>query len=652
MCGLTGLLAGNSQAASVLLDTAREMANAIAHRGPDDSGEWCDEAQGYAVGFRRLAIIDLSAAGHQPMQSASARYVIAFNGEVYNFETVRAELKAEGHVVAYRGHSDTEVMLAAIEAWGLEKAVTRFVGMFAFALWDRSERVLHLVRDRLGVKPMYYGIAGGVFLFGSELKALRAHPAFDSEIDRDALTLLLRHCYIPGPYSIYRKYRKLPPGTILSVRDLREPLPSPKPYWSAADVAERGLRAPHQGSPAELTQALDELLRDGISMRMVADVPVGVFLSGGIDSSLVTSIMQSLSSRSVRTFTIGFNESGYNEAQHARVIARHLRTEHTELYVSPQEARDVIPRLPQIYDEPFADSSQIPTFLVSEMARRHVTVCLTGDGGDELFAGYERYQYCESIWNTMQRLPRPARRLAASGLGLAPSGAWDRAFGMVRPVLPRMLRIQHPQDKVRKLTGMLRLESLPEVYRDLISYWRPPTDAVLSATEPPTPLTDRSSDFMTGDATSRMMYLDLVTYLPDDILVKVDRASMGVSLEAREPLLDHRLVEFAWRLPIEMKLQAGVGKWLLRRVLDKYVPRALVERPKMGFGIPIKEWLRGPLRDWADDLLSEQRLANDGFFASTLVRARWKAHLDGTSDASGELWAVLMFQAWLRGATA
>ncbi|MGC4094720.1 MAG: asparagine synthase (glutamine-hydrolyzing) [Polyangiaceae bacterium] len=640
MCGLTGALTSKGQPSSDLLQVARQMANAIAHRGPDDSGEWSDESAGYAVGFRRLAIIDLSAAGHQPMHSASGRYVIAFNGEVYNFEAVRAALAAEGHRVEYRGHSDTEVMLAAIEAWGLEKAVTHFVGMFAFALWDRQERVLHLVRDRLGVKPMYYGVAQGVFLFGSELKALRAHPAFDGEIDRDSLTLLLRHCYIPGPFSIYRKYRKLPPGTILSVRDVREPLPEPKAYWSAAAVAEQGLREPHRGSPAELTQALDELLRDGISMRMVADVPVGVFLSGGIDSSLVTGIMQSLSNRSVRTFTIGFNESGYNEAQHARAIARHLHTEHTELYVSPQEARDIIPRLPQIYDEPFADSSQIPTFLVSEMARRHVTVCLTGDGGDELFAGYERYEYCASIWNVMRRLPRPVRRLAASSLVLPPSGTWDRAFGMVHPVLPRMLRIQHPQDKARKLAGMLRLEGLPGVYRDLISYWRQPADAVLSASEPSTPLSDRSSEFITSDAISRMMYLDLVTYLPDDILVKVDRASMGVSLEAREPLIDHRLVEFAWRLPIEMKVQAGVGKWLLRRVLDKYVPRALFERPKMGFGVPLREWLRGPLRDWAEELLSERRLASDGFFAPSLVRARWKAHLTGTSDASGELWSI------------
>ncbi|MFZ5893979.1 MAG: asparagine synthase (glutamine-hydrolyzing) [Myxococcota bacterium] len=647
MCGLTGFFqSGCAATPAEQLEQARAMADTIVHRGPDDGGEWGEPEAGYAVAFRRLAIIDLSAAGHQPMTSHSGRYVIAFNGEVYNFEAIRKQLQAEGHAPTYRGHSDTEVMLAAIEAWGLRKAVQSFVGMFAFALWDREERSLHLVRDRLGVKPMYYGVANGVLLFGSELKALRKHPAFSPALDRGALALFLRHCYVPAPYSIYSQYRKLPPGCILSVRDSHEVLPAPEPYWSPFEVAQRGLADPLVGSDVELTDALDALLRDAISLRMVADVPIGVFLSGGIDSSVVAGIMQSVSSRPIRTFSIGFEESSYNEAPHAKVVATHLRTDHTELYVSPRETLDVIPKLPTLYDEPFADSSQIPTYLVSAMARRLVTVCLTGDGGDELFAGYNRYAYCEQIWRVLSRLPTPARRAAARGLSSVPRELWDSGLTHLRPLLPRMLRFEHPADKIEKLTGILTLDDLNAVYLALVSSWRVPARVVVGGSEPPTALSN-GDGVSISNPTLRMMYLDLVTYLPDDILAKVDRASMGVSLEAREPLIDHRLVEFAWRLPFEVKARGGVGKWILRRVLDRYVPPALLDRPKMGFGVPVAKWLKGPLRGWAEELLSTRRLKSGGFLAPEPIQERWQEHLSGGVNASSELWPVLMFQAWL-----
>jgi asparagine synthase (glutamine-hydrolysing) len=629
------------------------MADTISHRGPDDSGEWCDPPAGYAVGFRRLSIIDLSAAGHQPMLSASGRYVIAFNGEVYNFESIRRELDQAGSSPSYRGHSDTEVMLAAIEAWGLEAAVRKFVGMFAFALWDRRERILHLVRDRLGVKPLYYGAHNGTLLFGSELKPFRKHSAFNDRVRRDALVLYLRHCYIPSPYSVYESYWKLPPGCILSVRDPAAPLPAPVPYWSASDIASAGLASQLSASEAELTEELDQLLHDAIRLRMVADVPVGVFLSGGIDSSTVTAIMQAESMRPVRSFSIGFGEDSFNEAPHAKRIAQHLRTEHTELYLSPEETREVIPKLPSLYDEPFADSSQIPTYLVSQLARQQVTVSLTGDGGDELFCGYDRYTYGADLWRILKRVPKPARRLLASSMRRIPLTTWSATLKRAKPLLPRRMRVQHPGDKIGKLVELLSAEGMDDIYRSLVSSWLSPAQVVVDAVEPVTALTDRTRWPAFSDPTLRMMYFDLVTYLPDDILVKVDRASMGVSLEAREPLLDHRLVEFAWRVPLAMKSRNGVGKWLLRQVLDKYVPSHLVDRPKMGFGVPVAEWMRGPLREWAESLLAESSLRTDGYFDANVVRARWQSHLENREfDFRNELWAVLMFQAWLRNISA
>jgi len=624
------------------------MTNTLRHRGPDDEGLWSDRDAGVTLGFRRLSIIDLSPAGHQPMISHTGRYVVVFNGEVYNFERIRAELRREGRAPEFRGHSDTEVMLAAIEAWGLEEAVKRFIGMFAFALWDRQLRQLHLVRDRIGVKPLHYGTAGGAIVFGSELKALRAHPSFDREIDRDSMALLLRYNYIPAPRTIYRAAKKLPPGTIVTInsRD-RLQMGDPVPYWSARTAAEQGVKDPFQGSPAEAVEQLHELLRDAVGLRMIADVPLGVFLSGGIDSSVVVALMQAQSARRVKTFTIGFGEDGYNEAVHAKEVARHLGTEHTEMYVSPSEALAVIPKLPELYDEPFSDSSQIPTHLVSMLARRQVTVALSGDGGDELFAGYTRYLIGSRAWKSVAWLPGPIRQTAAALIDAVPPRAWDQIGRLAGKGLPMRLRHPNPGSAAIKFARMLRSRRPEAMYDTLTSHWSNPNDVVIGSRRAETTLSDPSQWATLENFTQSMMYLDLVTYLPDDILVKVDRASMGVSLEAREPLLDHRLVEFAWRLPLSLKMRDGQSKWALRQVLHKYVPREMVDRPKMGFGVPIGSWLRGPLREWAEELLDERRLRQEGFFDPAPIRQKWREHLESRHDWQYYLWDVLMFQAWL-----
>jgi asparagine synthase (glutamine-hydrolysing) len=624
------------------------MADTLRLRGPDDGGAWVDAEAGIALGHRRLAIIDLSREGHQPMHSSCGRYVIVFNGEVYNYQDIRHELEQEsqGPALPWRGHSDTEVALAAIGRWGIEAAVKRFIGMFAFALWDRTERVLYLVRDRMGEKPLYYGRMGGSILFGSELKALRAHPAFKGQIDRDALALYLRHNCIPAPYSIYRGIFKLPPGTMLAVADRDASFPVPVQYWSAREAAEHGVAEPFAGSTEEAIITLDGLLRDAVRFQMVADVPLGAFLSGGVDSSTVVALMQAQSDRPVKTFTVGFKEAGYNEALHAKAVAACLGTDHTEVYVTPAEAMAVIPKLPALYDEPFADSSQIPTFLVSELARRSVTVSLSGDGGDELFAGYNRYFWGRSIWKKLGWMPQSLRAAAAAVLTLVPPRRWDRVFSAAGHLLPSKINQRTPGDKIHKLAEVLAVESPEAMYRGLASHWKDPASVVLGASEPPTALTDRRLWSNLPDFTQRMMYLDTVTYLPDDILVKVDRASMGVSLEARIPFLDHRVVEFAWRLPLSMKVRDGQGKWLLRQVLYRYVRKELIERPKTGFGLPIDAWLRGPLRDWAEDLLDEKRLSEEGFFDPLPVREKWKEHLSGTRNWQHYLWDVLMFQAW------
>lgn len=677
MCGLTGFWQPGGCPRIDATATVQRMVDTLVHRGPDDTGVWVDEAVGLALGHRRLAILDLSPAGHQPMVSASGRYVIAFNGEIYNHLELRRDLEVfsggatewpsppplsqgERGSLTWRGHSDTETLLAAFEAWGIEETLKRSVGMFALALWDRQTRMLTLARDRLGEKPLYYGWVRGALVFGSELKAIRAYPGFDNPIERRALALFMRHNYIPAPWSIYRDIWKLPPGTYLQFRAADTLAHGPSPggrgepvsYWSARAVALAGLADPFQGPEQEAVAELDRLLRQSLAGQMLADVPLGAFLSGGIDSSTVVAVMQALSSQPVKTFTIGFHEGEYNEAQHAKAVAQHLGTDHTEWYVTPRDALDVIPKLPQLYDEPYADSSQIPTHLVCAAARRKVTVALSGDGGDELFGGYNRYFWAVRLWRRLDLIPRPARTLAAwLATGVSPAG-WSRLFEAGGFLLPQRLRFANPGDKLHKAATLFAARRAEEIYLRLVSHWDNPAGVVLEAEEPRTPVTDPAAWLDCQDFERRMMYLDTITYLPDDILVKVDRAAMGVSLETRMPLLDHRIVEFAWRVPLSMKIRDGQGKWLLRQVLYRYVPRELIERPKMGFGVPIDHWLRGPLKDWAEDLLSEERLKREGFFDPAPIRQKWAEHLSGRRNWQYLLWDVLMFEAWQEHARA
>ncbi len=644
MCGFTGFLNSSSRDLNWHEDL-EAMNSTLKHRGPNDQGIWFDAQAGIGLAHRRLSILDLSPQGHQPMISASDRYVIVFNGEIYNFEALRQQLTSS----QWQGHSDTEVMLAAIEQWGVEKAVSQFIGMFAFALWDKKDRLLHLVRDRLGIKPLYYGWQGNSFLFGSELKALKANSAFKNEVDRNSLALLMRHNYIPAPYSIYQNICKLLPGHILTL-DTKNPntTPNPVPYWSAKEMQEQKSANPFTGSEEEAINQLDIILRDAVKMRMISDVPLGAFLSGGIDSSTVVALMQAQSDRPVKTFSIGFFEDEYNEAQHANLVAKHLGTDHTELYVSPQQAMDVIPRLPTLYDEPFSDSSQIPTFLVSELARENVTVSLSGDGGDELFCGYSRYNTCQDIWKMIGWMPTRIRKIFAGLITSVPIGIYNKGFGALSPIFSKYGHEGPVGDKLYKLSEVLAMESTKALYLRLMSHWKDPASLVIGALEePPTPFSNGVPWGEKSDLFQKMMLLDTITYLPDDILTKVDRASMGVSLEARVPLLDHRVAEFAWRIPLEMKIKNGQNKWLLRQVLYKYVPKKLIERPKMGFGVPVDSWLRGPLRDWAEELLSENRLQQEGFFHPQPIRQKWSEHLSGKRDWNFYLWDVLMFQAWL-----
>lgn len=648
MCGLVGILSVGRLAD---LKCISAMTEKIVSRGPDEQGHWEDENAGIALGHRRLSVVDLSSAGHQPMFSESGRFVIAFNGEIYDHMILRDELKRLNPSLNWRGHSDTETLLAAIEAWGLEKTLRRSTGMFAIALWDRRDRVLSLARDRLGEKPLYCGWQKETFLFGSELKALKLHPDFIGEIDRDAMTLQLRHNYIPAPLSIYKGIGKLMPGTILKLDAnavaTKGGIERATPYWSLTDAVAHGQADPFTGTDAEAIGALDQLLHETIAQQMMADVPLGAFLSGGIDSSTVVALMQAQSSRPVKTFSIGFNETGYNEAVYAKAVAQYLRTEHTELYVSPQQAMDVIPRLPTLYDEPFSDSSQIPTFLVSEMTRQHVTVSLSGDAGDELFGGYNRYLLANSLWGMVSRVPSWGRAWCASVLTTLTPNQWNRLLGPFQGVIPIKWRLSNLGDKIHKGASVLGNDSLEMLYKDLISHWTNPSSLVIGGHEPNTLISDPDPFFSSLGGIERMMALDTLTYLPDDILCKVDRAAMGVSLETRVPFLDHRLVDFAWRLPMNMKIRDGQGKWILRQVLNKYVPQQLIERPKMGFGVPIDSWLRGPLRDWAESLLDESRLRQEGFFNPAPIRQKWAEHLSGKSNWQYHLWDVLMFQAWL-----
>jgi asparagine synthase (glutamine-hydrolysing) len=633
------------------------MSDAIRHRGPDDSGLWVDEATGVALGFCRLAILDLSEAGHQPQASHSGRFVVVFNGEIYNHADLRRELSKTADPPAWIGHSDTETLLAGFAAWGVTRTLQQTVGMFAMAAWDTVERRLYLARDRFGEKPLYYGWSNGSFIFGSDLKALRRFPGFDNAIDRGVLALYTQQSCVPAPYSIYEHIYKLQPGCVLMLPLADVPSAPAKAlfaparhngielqrFWSVTDAVRHGLATPLRDEH-EAVDRVEAALADAVRLQSIADVPLGAFLSGGIDSSTIVALMQSQSTQKVNTFTIGFREDSFNEARYARAVAGHLGTDHVDLYVSPEEARSVIPKLPELYSEPFADSSQIPTYLVSQMARRHVTVALSGDGADELFGGYARYPWGRRVWSPLEWMPNFARRGIATTMQRLPRTAWDVA-GSTVPALKTLSRLG---DKAQKLG--VRLQSADDFdafYRQLMSTWPPDSHVVRGSRPLPTIFDERMTLPATRTPEERMMLWDAVAYLPDDILQKVDRASMGVSLETRAPFLDHRVAELAWRLPLSTKIRNGTGKWVIRQVLYKHVPRAMVERPKMGFGVPIETWLRGPLREWGEDLLSENRLQSEGYLDVKQIRTKWAEHLSGRRNWQHELWCVLMFQAWL-----
>jgi asparagine synthase (glutamine-hydrolysing) len=624
-------------------EQVERMIAPLVHRGPDSHGIWVDGECGVGLGHRRLSILDLSPKGHQPMMSASGRYIVAYNGEIYNFAQIRDELIAEGKAPEWRGHSDTEILLAAFEAWGVEVTLQKAVGMFAIALWDRDERALTLARDRLGEKPLYYGVVRGRLLFGSELKAIRTVAGNDLQMDRDVLAEFMRFGYIPSPKSIYRGIAKLAPGHVLTVRSSSN-IGKSYPYWSLDTPAQEQLCARLTGcGDDELIDLVHDQLREAIGLQMVSDVPLGAFLSGGVDSSTVVALMQSQSAKRIRTYTIGFNEGMFDEAPYARAVAQHLGTDHTELYVTAKDAADVIPQLHTIYDEPFADSSQIPTTLVSRLTSQHVTVSLSGDGGDELFAGYPRYQLTAALWKRINGQPMFVRRAISSMLQRFSAQGWDR-------ILEHLPASQHQRingRRVHRLAQLMVSDSIGEMYVRLMSQWQPEEGLVLSSNGRHFPEINWSK---MGDPTEAMRRWDVSQYLPDDLLVKVDRASMSASLESRAPLLDHRVVELAFALPQRMLVRGGVGKWALRRVLDRYVPRELIERPKAGFAIPIGAWLRGPLRDWAETLLNAKTISEQGFLDAKQVSIMWQQHLAGSYDRSTYLWNVLMFQAWYAAA--
>ncbi len=647
MCGIAGgFTLSNFDAWRQALP---RMTQAIAHRGPDADGHWLDADTGIAMGHRRLSIIDLSAAGAQPMVSGSGRYVMVFNGEIYNYQDIRRQLETAGKAPNWRGHSDTETLLAGIEAWGLERTLQQSTGMFAIALWDRSERQLSLARDRIGEKPLYYGLQGGALMFGSELKALRQAPGFCGNIDRDVLALYFQFNAVPDPHCIYEGFYKLRPGSILKVKaeHLRNVvLPDPQPFWSLTDVCQRGLDSPFKGTDDEAVAEFERLFAQSVAEQSTADVPLGAFLSGGVDSSAVVAMMQAQLGQKVKTFTIGFTEDAYNEAEYAKAVALHLGTDHHEMYVTPQQALDVIPKLPNMYCEPFADSSQVPTFLVSQLARQHVTVSLSGDAGDELFGGYNRYQTAEDYWRRISRTPSPVRGLLVSGIELFSIEQWNKVIAAVRWALPKKLKEYANGKRAYILAELMKQKDMDKFYRQLVTHWR--LDSGLVNYQRELPSVYSSDDFLPPDLKGkpRLMAKDILGYICTDILVKVDRAAMATSLETRVPLLDPRIVEFSQRLPLHMKMRGGETKWILRQVLYRHVPRQLIERPKMGFGVPIGPWLRGPLREWAEDLLSVEKLSAQGLINPGPVREKWRQHLAGSHNWEYLLWDVLMFQAW------
>lgn len=647
MCGINGFY---SKSSSTFDNVILKMNSAISHRGPDTNGTWLDKNSGIVLGHQRLSIIDLSVAGNQPMRSNSGRFILTYNGEVYNHLEIRKEIEKSNSNIKWRGNSDTEILLEAIDFWGIEITLKKIDGMFAFGLWDHKIRSLILVRDRIGEKPLYYGWQGKgndkVFLFGSELKALKVHPEFNGVINRDAIALQLRHNCIPAPYSIYKDIYKLLPGHYLELKesDLKNSLlPSSKTYWSLTEKAIYGNNNQLALSEIDIQKDLEKHLQSSVKKQMISDVPLGAFLSGGIDSSAVVALMQAQSNHPVKTFSIGFSEDDYSEAKYAKKIAQHLGTDHTELYVSSKKAMEVIPKLPSIYDEPFSDSSQIPTYLVSQLAKQHVKVALSGDGGDELFCGYNRYVMSKKFSNIYRYMPLSLRKILKSGLQSISPQNWSK----ISKLLPGFSEYSNFGDKIYKVANVLEAKTLYDLYYMLCSHWQNPTEAVINSKEPGTLLTEIKTELKGLNSQQQMMALDFITYLPNDILVKVDRAAMASSLETRVPFLDHKLIEYVWKIPQSLKLRDGQGKWILRQILNQYVPKNLTERPKMGFGVPIDTWLRGPLKDWAENLLNEKRLQQEGYFNPKLIRDKWSEHLNGKKNWQYDLWDVLMFQAWI-----
>ena len=648
MCGICGFYSGVK---STNYNTIAKMSLAISHRGPDGSGSWLDKNSSMVLGHQRLSILDLSEAGSQPMQSSSSRFVITFNGEIYNHLQLRNEIEESNSNLIWRGHSDTETLLESIELWGVEVALQKIDGMFAFGLWDKKKRSLMLVRDRIGEKPLYYGWQGdGVnkaFLFGSELKALKAHPEFKGEINRDAIALQFRHNYIPAPYSIYKNIFKLLPGhyLILSENDLNNHIfKKSKAYWSLAKCAINGNSNHLILNEKDIETDFEKNLKLSIKKQMISDVPLGAFLSGGVDSSTVVALMQCQSDDPIKTFTIGFNESDYDEANYAKKIAKHLRTNHTELYISPKEAMDVIPKLPNIYDEPFSDSSQVPTFLISQLAKQNVKVALTGDGGDELFCGYNRYLLSKKFWNLLNLMPLSTRKILSRLIQSISPQKWNK----ISKILPIFFsKYANFGDKMHKGANVLKAKTIDHLYYMLTSHWQNPTEVVLESQEGGTFLTEFKPCLDGLNSQEQMMVLDFLSYLPDDILAKVDRAAMSLSLETRTPFLDHKLIEYVWKIPHSYKIRKGKGKWILRQILNKYVPPSLTERPKMGFGVPIDSWLRGSLRDWAENLLDEKKLMQEGYLNAKLIKNKWNQHLSGKMNWHHHIWNILMFQSWM-----
>jgi len=640
MCGFAGFL-NREKSSHDLYEVLKLMGEAIRTRGPDSSGEWLNESSTIGFSHRRLSIVDLSSAGHQPMLSHNERYIIAFNGEIYNHLELRDLLADAGLDINWKGTSDTETLLACFEHWGIKLTIEKSVGMFAFSVWDNQENKLILGRDRLGEKPLYYGWQGDSFLFGSELKALKAHYAFKSEINRDSIALLLRHSCIPAPYSIYQGIEKLLPGYLLEV-DLKTGLSNAIQYWSFKHICPQNETVGYVGTAEKAVDDLDTILKKSIKQQMIADVPLGAFLSGGVDSSTIVALMQSQSDKPIKTFSIGFNEDGFDEAVYAKSIAEHLGTDHTELYVTPEDALNVIPLLADLYDEPFSDSSQIPTYLVAKMAKEHVTVSLSGDAGDELFCGYNRYLLTQKVWKNLSVMPIAMRKSLSLCLLKISVNHWN----YINKILPKKLKLSNLGTKMHKAGKALTANSVSELYKRLVSHWDNPEAVVIGAKEPNTVLNDPVRAPKLLNDIEQMMALDTLSYLPDDILTKVDRACMAVSLEGRVPFLNHKVVEFSWGLPLRYKLNNGVSKWCLKEVLYRYVPKELIDRPKMGFGVPINTWLRGPLRTWADKLLDEDRLLQEGFFEPKQIVTMWREHKLGKRDWQDQLWDVLMFQAW------